>query len=267
MLKPADTISELDYYISGVDSSDVILFVHGLGADLRQFENQHTYFNNKYKVLSVSLRGHGKTKPGNTSSDYSLWAASNDIIRVLDKLGIERVHYVGNSMGGNVGYEILKNMPSRILTLTTFGTTAQLSKSKVEVTALKILYRYLSQKVIGRLSKSAGYNEYSKNMIRRMITESNKPSILHFMSHISNFDYTDILRKYDLPILIIKGDKDKEINRVIKNTINVCNEKMNFDIQEVENAGHFTNLDQPEIFNSILKNFLTKHGSNKAIDS
>ncbi len=52
---------KMEYLLTGIPNKDTILFVHGLGANLSQFEYQHNYFQDRYRVLSVSLRGHGNT--------------------------------------------------------------------------------------------------------------------------------------------------------------------------------------------------------------
>ena len=84
---------------------------------------------------------------------------------LLDTLGIDNVHYVGNSMGGNVGYELMKAHPTRILSFTSFGTTAKLKKSGFTIGLMKFTYKLLSMKTIGKLSGSAGVSEYSKTKI------------------------------------------------------------------------------------------------------
>ncbi|HHE05889.1 MAG TPA: hypothetical protein ENK90_02070, partial [Epsilonproteobacteria bacterium] len=84
------------YRLTGNNHHQTILFVHGLGANLSQFEEQHHYFDNKYQILSLTLSNH--------SLDY----LADEIIILLDRLQIEKVHFVGNSMGGNVGFALLK---------------------------------------------------------------------------------------------------------------------------------------------------------------
>ena len=49
---------EMEYLVTGLDCEEILLFVHGFGADLSQFEGQHKYFKEKYRALSINLRGH-----------------------------------------------------------------------------------------------------------------------------------------------------------------------------------------------------------------
>ena len=52
---------DLEYFFSENENENTVIFVHGLGANLSQFENQHDFFQDKYNVLSINLRGHGNT--------------------------------------------------------------------------------------------------------------------------------------------------------------------------------------------------------------
>jgi len=157
----------LEYQLSGKENSEAILFVHGLGANLSQFEFQQEYFSAKYKVLSINLRGHGKSKllSESTSSDFELCKMADDIIELLESLKISSVHYVGNSMGGNVGYEILKSNPEVLKSFVTYGTTGQLSTSTAALKIMSFMYKIMRLKTIGNLSKTAGQTKESKKKL------------------------------------------------------------------------------------------------------
>ena len=248
----------IEYFLTGMENRETILFVHGFGANLSQFENQHQFFQKKYRVLSISLRGHGNTTSRNklTHSDFELNKLGQDIVTFLDKMNIQNVHFVGNSMGGNVGYELLKSNPNRLLSFTTFGTTAALNKSIFLVSLMKFTYKLLNIKTIAKLSKTAGQTEYSKNKIYEMISQSSKQTILNLIPYLAKFNYIETIKKNQIPTLIIKGEKDKEINEVLNSTISVFKNKTNFNLIELKKAGHFANLDNPKDFNLILNTFI-----------
>lgn len=249
---------KIEYFLSGIENKQTILFVHGLGANLSQFENQHRFFQNKYKVLSLSLRGHGNTTSTKelSHSDFKLQKISQDVIALLDELKIEKVHFVGNSMGGNIGYEILKTNKNKLLSFVTFGTTAKLNKSNFTVIVMKMTYKLLCKNTVARLSKSVGQSEYSKNKIYEMISQSSKKTILNLIPYLAKFDYIEIIKKQQIPTLIIKGKKDKEINSVLKSTITAYKENNDFNMVEMKGVGHFVNLDKPNEFNQELQNFI-----------
>lgn len=248
----------LEYFLSGKENKETIVFVHGLGANLSQFENQYKFFQNKYKILSFDLRGHGNTTALQelTESDFELSKLSNDIIMLLDALNIKKIHYVGNSMGGNIGYELLKHNPERLLSFTTFGTTAKFNKSKITIKFMKLIYKLLSTKTIAQLSSFAGRNKDSKKKIQEMMRQARKETILKIIPHLARFDYLNVIESANIHSMIIQGEVDKEINKVIGSTIEAWQQMDNFRLMQMPNTGHFANLDNPERFNQIIESFL-----------
>lgn len=250
---------EIDYLLTGENNPSTILFVHGLGANLSQFERQHEYFSNKFRVLSINLRGHGNSVlPGESkSATFELSAMGSDIIELLDDLDIDRVHFIGNSMGGNVGYEILKSKPQVLRSLITFGTTGQLSTSRFALGIIKFTYKLLSVQSISNLSKAAGQVKESREKIREMMSGVNKSTLLAILPNLANFDYLESIKASSIPCMIIKGEKDKNINKAIKNTIIEFENRGNFKLIEMSGAGHFANLDDPDLFNEVLEDFIS----------
>ena len=248
----------IEYFLNGIENDQTILFVHGLGANLSQFENQYRFFQDKYKVLSLNLRGHGNTSSTKklSHSDFKLHKISQDIIDLLDELKIEKVHFVGNSMGGNIGHEILKTNTNRLHSIISFGTTAEMNKSNFTVLIIQLAYRILGIRTIANLSKSIGQSEYSKNKIYEMISHASIKTILNTIPYLAKLNYTQIIKTNPIPTLIIKGEKDKEINCFLKSTIAAYKENNDFRLVEMKGVGHFANLDKPNEFNQELLNFI-----------
>jgi len=119
----------LEYATSGDAQAPSVLLVHGNGPNWRQFTPQLTSLADRWHVIAPSLRGHGRsTLPATPRrEDLSIARLAADVLVLLDHLEVARVHLVGNSVGGLVGLELARSAPQRLATLTTFGTTAQLS--------------------------------------------------------------------------------------------------------------------------------------------
>ncbi|RLD82405.1 MAG: hypothetical protein DRJ10_05095 [Bacteroidetes bacterium] len=249
---------KMEYLLTGVENKDIILFVHGLGTNCSQFENQHQYFQDRYKVLSVSLRGHGNTSSSRelTETDFELSQLGGDIIMLIEALGIDKFHFVGNSMGGNIGYELMKACPEKLLSFTSFGTTAKLKKSGFAIGLITFIYKTLSMETIGVFSGSSGVSEPSKTKIVEMMSQAQKSTVIKLISHLGNFDYLEVIKKSQIKVQIIRSDKDKEINKVIESTIETLKQRGNFKLIDLANSGHFANLDNPDLFNRTLETFL-----------
>lgn len=249
---------KMEYLLTGVENKDTILFVHGLAANLSQFEKQHQYFQDAYRILSISLRGHGNTTSSRelTKQDFELSRLGNDIIMLIETLGIDKFHFVGNSMGGNVGYELMKSCPERLLSFTSFGTTAALKKPGYVIGLMKFTYKLMSMKAIAKLSGSSGVNESSKVKIVEMMTQAKKSTVLNLIPYLGNFDYLEVIKQSQIKAQIIRGEKDKEIYKVLESTIKTFRQRGDFSLIDLDNVGHFANLDNPDLFNRTLEQFL-----------
>src|SRR5690606_26928725 len=65
-----------------------------------------------YRVIRYDLRGHGRTEA--TEGAYSMSQLADDVVALLDALGIERAHYVGLSIGGGIGQVLAARNPDRV---------------------------------------------------------------------------------------------------------------------------------------------------------
>jgi len=67
---------------------------------------------------------------------------------------------------------------------------------------------------------------------------------------------TQRLRRTDLPLLLIQGALDKEINATPDSTLAVVRETPHASVVSLAEAGHFANMEQAAAFNQILETFL-----------
>lgn len=90
-----------------------VLAVHGLGATKGSFLPTVAALSNRFRVIALDLPGFGDSdKPIGAAYDPRFFAAA--CIDLLDELGLERVHLVGNSLGGRIALEIALRHPDRV---------------------------------------------------------------------------------------------------------------------------------------------------------
>lgn len=80
-----------------------------------------------HTVITLDLRGHGRSGKPHESSAYGAEAFVGDVLAVLDALGIERAHYVGYSLGGRVGFSLATTRPERMLSFVSAGGSPRTS--------------------------------------------------------------------------------------------------------------------------------------------
>jgi 3-oxoadipate enol-lactonase len=249
----------MEYALAGPADAPALAFVHGLGSNLRQFVGQAERFADRYRVLLLSLRGHGGTgDPASPGTDgYAPATLARDVAALLDYLQVETLHFVGNSLGGLVGYELLRADPSRLRSLTTFGTTAALSSARWTYWMAVGTVRLLGVGGVARLvGASASKDRAVGAELERLYRQASKSAMLQIPRHIARYDYTDTLRSTHRPLLLIRSAWDKGINDALASTLRALDEAPDARVVPLPDAGHFANMEQPERFDAILGGFL-----------
>ncbi|MDH6293201.1 alpha/beta fold hydrolase [Rhodococcus opacus] len=95
-----------------------VFFQHGIGDNRNTWAGWLPATLAERPAIGMDLRGHG-TSIGADTADVSVERIGQDVIGVLDELGIGKVHYAGSSFGGMLGYYLAATAPERFLTITT----------------------------------------------------------------------------------------------------------------------------------------------------
>ena len=96
---------------------DAILMLHGFSADKDVWARFARHFADGHQVIIPDLAGHGDTgyRP---EWKYSIPAQSDRLVQLLDQLGVQRAHVIGNSMGGHLSAYFALHHPERTLSAT-----------------------------------------------------------------------------------------------------------------------------------------------------
>lgn len=248
---------QLEYKISGESNKETILFVHGAGSNASQFNKQHEFFSDKYKVVSLSLRGHGLSpQPSpNHTEHYSLDHHVNDIIELINNLSLCSIHYVGNSAGGVLGYIVTSRLHHLFLSITTFGTTGQMNFPKLSAPLVKafdsLMIRLFKEKYLKFAAMHTGLNSESRDAIYKMFLMASD-AVPHFRYHLANYNFLHEIENLQIPYCLIQSEFDKDINRSLKTTIEAISKNEKAKIISFKGAGHIANLDMPDAFNRLL---------------
>ena len=99
-----------------------LLLVHGLGSSSRDWFEQVSHFADRYRVLRIDLRGHGRSErpPG----PYHIAQFARDVAVGLRRLNAAPAHVVGLSMGGMVALELAASAPALVRSLVITNSVA-----------------------------------------------------------------------------------------------------------------------------------------------
>lgn len=112
-------------YYEVVGDGPPITFVHGALGNTTMWAG-YGYVDRlreQYKLILIDARGHGKSTKLYDPAAYDSKPMVDDVIAVLDELGITQTHYWGYSMGGYMGFGLAKYYPHRLHSLILGGTS------------------------------------------------------------------------------------------------------------------------------------------------
>lgn len=100
------------------DPTSTVVFVHGNVSSSHFYQPTMLALPPGVRALAIDLRGFGDSDTLPVDATRGLRDFSDDVLSVLDALGLDAVHLVGWSMGGGVVMQLLLDAPSRVLSLT-----------------------------------------------------------------------------------------------------------------------------------------------------
>lgn len=172
-----------------------------------------------YRVIRWDWRGQGQS--GVAADGYDPWALAADVLTLMGRLGIERFHYVGHSMGGYVGYRVALRAPGRVASLVQIGTGAAAEDEAAgrEYTTLLWALRLLGYgPVLGRvlpilygpsyLDRPARRSEVAEQ--ERRIRTNSRTGV--FRAGRGIFDRDSVegeLHQIRTPTLVVTGEHDR----------------------------------------------------------
>lgn len=101
----------------------LVMFLHGNGFSRLDWHDQIADFASDFTAAAWDARGHGASE--DYDGPYRFADVCDDLLRVLDRLGSERTHLVGHSMGGRVALEFQNRFPDRVKSVVFAGTSAK----------------------------------------------------------------------------------------------------------------------------------------------
>lgn len=99
-----------------------VLFLHGNLSSATWWEETMLALPENYQGIAPDQRGFGDADPSmKIDARRGMGDLVDDVLALLDELHLERAHVIGNSMGGNVVWRMLRDVPDRIISATLAG--------------------------------------------------------------------------------------------------------------------------------------------------
>jgi pimeloyl-ACP methyl ester carboxylesterase len=234
-------VNDIEMYYAIYGDGEPIILLHGGLGNADYFANQIAVFAETYRVIAVDSRGHGRSTVTETPIGYSLMAS--DVLALMDYLEIEAAHLVGWSDGGIIGLDIAIHHPERLLKLVAYGANYNTSGVRADV------------------GESELFNAYVERALADYAALSPAPeNVDGFLENISNMWATEPdfsaeqLGGITTPTLILDGWQEEAIYP--EHAFEMASLIPTAELQLMPGVGHFAMFHTPEMFNSIVLNFL-----------
>jgi pimeloyl-ACP methyl ester carboxylesterase len=238
-----------------------IVFLHAFPLNRTMWEPQVEGLSGRYRIITVDLRGHGE-------SDAPLWRFSleqyaDDVAELMHHLSIPRAVLIGLSMGGYVSLAFYRKYAERVQGLVLADTRAQADSDEARAgrftlaqTAFRQGPEAVAKVMLPKLLAPATLRTRPDLVagVRRMI-EGNEVSgmIVDSIAMADRPDSVPLLPQITCPTVVIVGEEDQPTPpaeaRLIADGIPGAK------LAVIAGAGHLSNLEQPEQFNTIVAEF------------
>jgi len=256
-------------YYEEVGSGTPIVFVHEFAGDHRSWEPQLRYFARRYRAIAYSARGYPPSDVPEDGEKYSQDLARDDILAVLDGLGIKKAHIVGLSMGGFATLHFGLQYPERALSLIVAGcgygaepekrrqfldetekTAAAIAKAGMANVAEN--YALGPARVQFQVKDPHGWAEFARQLAEHSTLGSSLTQRGVQRKRPSLWDLTERMKRLTVPTLVMTGDEDEpclEPGLLMKRMIPSAG------LVVLPKCGHTINLEEPDLFNRICADF------------
>jgi len=115
----------LRYDVAGAPDAPPVVLANSLGTTSMMWSAQAASLASRFRVVTFDTRGHGESD--SPPPPWSIDDLGNDVLALVDELGLDRVAFAGVSLGGMLGMWLAINAPQRVARLTLICTSARIA--------------------------------------------------------------------------------------------------------------------------------------------
>jgi pimeloyl-ACP methyl ester carboxylesterase len=237
------------YHISGAGSPAVLLS-HGFAATSAMFAANTPAIATRHQVITWDLRGHGGSESPADSQSYSPHAVLDDMAELLAQCGLDRAVLGGHSLGGYLSLDFALRFPERVAALVLIDTGPGFRNDdardgwneRAEGTAARFAARGL-----GAVGSSAELHADEHRDASGLVLAA-RYTLTQHDSHV-----LEGLPRITVPTLVVVGADDAPFRAAADY---MAGKIPHARLVVIPAAGHAPNVDQPELFNEALDEFL-----------
>lgn len=264
------TAPELNHRLTGDLSRPLVLYLHGFLGTLTDWNETSVRLGDRFAHLTVDLPGHGDTDPHLSIDSYSMPETAGLVVGLLDRLGIERCHLLGYSMGGRLGLYLLLNHSERferaIIESASPGLQSESERKDRRQHDRTLAERVLNEEFSAFLAYWYAQPSFAsldrsgpryEAMLDRRLKQSPEglARSLELMGTGAQPSLWEQLPSLKVPTLFVAGSVDAKFSDLAERMASLCGSTRS---AIIPNAGHVAHFEEPDRFCELAVNFLTE---------
>lgn len=252
------------YRVDGPQDAPPLLLLHAIATSGELWAPQLAVWSSVFRVISIDLPGHGASveSDGPTTLD----GFADEVIKVLDEIGVQKVSLLGLSLGGMVAQAFALKYPERLDALILAHTGARTDRAVADVWEARIqqsmndgfesqigptLERWFTRRF-------TNCSPVTLQWLRGIVRTTSMNGYVNAIRAIQKLDHLDRLSEICHPTLIIAGREDTAVPPAKAEAM--AKQLPNCELQLIEGAAHIGNIEQPVAFTEAVAAFLLKQG-------
>jgi 3-oxoadipate enol-lactonase len=251
---------QVNVEIAGRKGAPVVMMSHSLGCNSSMWQPQIDALARDYRVVCYDTRGHGDSDA--PAGSFTLDDLGDDAAALMDALDVERVHWVGLSMGGMIGQAVALRHRDRLASLSLCDTMAQVAPEAQGIWQERIdtaRARGMEPLALPTMERwfTAGFRSGSADTVERIRQQFLKTPPAGYIGcceAIRRLDYLGSLGRISTSTLVVVGADDPATPVSAAEAIHqrIAGSRL----EVIPSAAHLSNLEQPAAFNAAVLGFL-----------
>lgn len=251
---------DLHYQLIGDASKPVLVCSNSLGTSLSMWQPQIEALQAAYHIVCYDTRGHGLS--GTPLQGFGLQELGEDVVALLDHLGIEQAHFCGISMGGLTGQWLAIHHPERFLSVTISNTAAKIGQESAWRERAALVREHGLHDIAASAPSrwfTPDFVQHHAEVVQKMSQDLAVGSAEGYAQCCEALAVADVraeLSGISIPVLIIAGGADPVTT--VADAQAMQEAIFGSQLYEISAASHIANVEQAAEFTQALQQFVTQ---------
>lgn len=264
------TVDGLAWHYVEAGDGEPVVFIHGLPESWYSWHNQIDALKDTFRVIAIDLKGYGQSDK--SDGDYTAANVGEEVLALLDAIGLERFHLVTHDWGTLIGDNLAGSHPERIIHYVRMEgpllTIDPVNHEQFELFQNQALARLMMRNADGfvrNVYETRTVQPVPEADLERIIAEFSREGVSRavprYFRDFEGFEESAAQRAglyaaMDFPVLLLQADSDP--GQPVWYFDGATELFPDAELLWVENSGHFTELEQPAFVSAAIREFLTR---------